>query len=161
MRTTIFVALLVAVDQVTKGVARAWLKPLGSVRVIPGLFNLSYVENPGAAWGMLAGQQIFLIGFSLITLVFLTWHRQKIFGHLMGGHLIRILLFAGIIGNLIDRCLFAHVVDFLDFYWGNSHFPAFNVADATICCGIFLLLGAQWWHEHQLKAGATLKNKNV
>lgn len=149
MRVPLLAAAIVAVDQLTKAVAVARLKPLGSVTVIPGCFHLSYVENRGAAWGMLAGQQFFLIAFSLITLGFLVWKRHQLFSPLWCKTATMSLLLGGVVGNLIDRVRLAYVIDFLDFFWGRTHFPAFNVADASICCGVFLYIATQWHHDRK------------
>ena len=153
MRVPLFVGLLVAADQLAKHWAVTRLKPVGSLSVLSGFFSLSYVENRGAAWGMLAGQQIFLIAFSLLTLGFLVWKRKQLFAPLRGAALTMTLIYGGIIGNLIDRVRLNHVIDFLDFYWGKSHFPAFNIADASICCGVFLFIVTQWHHDRK-QAGA-------
>lgn len=152
MRVPLFAAALVAADQFTKWLAVTHLRPVGSVAVVPGFFNLSYVENQGAAWGMLAGRQFFLIGFSLITLAFLVWKRRPLFGPLWAGWVSMSLLIGGIVGNLIDRARLNHVIDFLDFYWRNAHFPAFNVADSAICCGVFLFMATQWYHDRKREA---------
>lgn len=149
MRIPWLAAAVVAADQLTKHWAVASLKPVGSIPVIPGLFSLSYVENPGAAWGMLAGRQVFLIGFSLATLAFLLWRRRDLFGPLWGGSVTLSLIAGGVVGNLIDRVRLNHVVDFLDFFWGRSHFPAFNVADSAICVGVFLFILTQWHHDRK------------
>ena len=149
MRVPLFAALLTGVDQLTKYWAVTHLRPTGSVSVIPGFFNLSYVENQGAAWGMFAGHQVFLIAFSLITLGFLLWKRRQLFRPLWGSTLTMTLLFGGVIGNLIDRIRVNYVIDFLDFHWQTAHFPAFNVADASICCGVFLFIVTQWHHDRK------------
>lgn len=138
---------LLALDQLTKALAVSYLRHAPPVRVIPGFFNLCYVENRGAAWGVLAGSQRFLILFTLLTLGFLFWRRTHLFGSLRGGSFIFTVLLAGIIGNLIDRMRLGYVVDFLDFYWKQSHFPAFNIADSAICVATFLLLFSQWFHD--------------
>jgi len=153
-RLPLFVALLAACDQLAKYWAVTRLKPVRSLAVVPGFFNLSYVENRGAAWGMLAGQQIFLIAFSVLTLGFLVWKRKQLFAPLWGGTLTMTLIFGGILGNLIDRVRLNYVIDFLDFFWGQSHFPAFNVADASICCGVFLFIITQWHHDRKMGAAA-------
>jgi len=147
MRVPACAALIVALDQLTKFLAVQYLKPAVSRVVIPDLFNLSYVENRGAAWGMLAGRQVFLIAFSVLTLGFLLWKRKPLFEPLWGHTLTMSLLFGGVIGNLIDRVRINYVIDFLDFHWRNSHFPSFNVADASICCGVFLFIITQWLHD--------------
>jgi len=145
----LWLGFILALDQATKSLAIVYLKPLHSFRVIPGLFNLCYVENRGAAWGVLAGNQVFLIAFTLATMVFLFWKRTVLFGALRCGSVIFTLLMAGILGNLADRIRLGYVVDFLDFYWNQSHFPAFNVADSAICVATFLLLFFQWVHDRQ------------
>jgi len=145
----LWIALIIALDQITKGLAIVYLKHTSPIHIIPGLFNLCYVENRGAAWGVMAGSQTFLIAFSLITLAFLFWKRTTLFGSLRGGSFIFTLLIAGIIGNLIDRIRLGYVIDFLDFYWGQSHFPAFNVADSAICVATLFLILSQWVHDRQ------------
>jgi len=147
MRVPALAALIVLADQLTKYAVVTHLKPVASRVVLPGLFNLSYVENQGAAWGMLAGRQFFLIAFSLITLGFLIWKRRQLFTPLWGSPLTMSLLFGGVLGNLIDRVRLNYVVDFLDFHWGQAHFPSFNIADASICCGVFLFIVTQWHHD--------------
>jgi signal peptidase II len=127
------------------------LAPLGSIVVISGFFNLSYIENHGAAWGLMAGQQLFLILFSVLTLGILIWKSQSLFGSLWGRSFTMTLLFGGVIGNLIDRIRLSHVIDFLDFYWKASHFPAFNLADASICCGVFLFVLTQWQYDKRMR----------
>ena len=102
-------AAILLADQFTKHAAVTRLKPVGSIPVIPGFFSLSYVENPGAAWGMLAGRPFFLIAFSLATLGFLFWRRRELFLPLWNGHLTLQILAGGILGNLIDRLRFAYV----------------------------------------------------
>jgi len=148
MRVPAFAALIVLLDQLTKYVVAIRLKPIATHAVIPDFFNLSYVENQGAAWGMLAGRQLFLIAFSVITLGFLIWKRRQLFMHLWGSTLTMSLLFGGVIGNLIDRVRLNYVIDFLDFHWRQAyHFPSFNVADASICCGVFLFIATQWHYD--------------
>lgn len=145
----LWIGFIIALDQLTKVLAIAYLKHTPPFDVIPGLFSLCYVENRGAAWGVLAGNQIFLITFSLITLAFLFWKRIQLFGPLQGGSFIFTLLIAGIIGNLTDRIRVGYVVDFLDFYWKRSHFPAFNIADSAICVATFVLIISQWIHDRR------------
>jgi len=149
MRIPVLAVAIIAADQLTKGMAMAHLKPVGSLAVIPGFFSLSYVENRGAAWGMLAGQQVFLIAFSIVTLGFLVWKRKQLFDGLWGGTLTLSLIIGGVLGNLIDRVRLNRVIDFLDFHWNSSHFPAFNIADASICCGVFLFIVTQWHHDRK------------
>jgi signal peptidase II len=144
-----FAALITALDQATKYLAVTQLKPLRSIEVIPGFFNLSYVENPGAAWGILDGHKYPLIIFSVISLIFIAVKRHQLFGHLKFPILLPSLICGGIVGNLIDRIRIARVIDFLDFHAFGRHFPAFNIADSAICIGAFLFVLAEFLHTRQ------------
>ena len=150
----LWIGFIIALDQITKVLAIAYLKHEPPFCVLPGLFNLCYVENRGAAWGVLAGRQLFLIAFSFIMLAFLFWKRTRLLGSLRSGSFIFTLLIAGIIGNLVDRIRVGYVVDFLDFYWKHSHFPAFNIADSAICVATLVLIISQWIHDRR-NAGST------
>ena len=144
------VANLVLADAVTKELAAGYLKGSAAVSVIPGLFNLAYVENRGCAWGMFQGQVWPLAVFGIIALAFLIWKRKSVFGgretedaRRGWAFLPRVaepLLYAGIIGNVIDRLFRGYVVDMFDFHWGIHHFPCFNVADSLICIAVGLML---------------------
>ena len=142
MMTALFILLLVALDQATKHVVRASFALHESRPVIPGFFSLTYVQNRGAAWGILSGWGFLLVALAVVMLVVLARYRAKIFGDGLLGRIAFILLAGGIIGNLIDRAVLGYVVDFLDFYAGRSHFPAFNVADSCICVGVGLYMVA-------------------
>ena len=139
------VANLVLVDAVVKELAAGCLKGSAAVSVIPGLFNLAYVENRGCAWGMFQGQVWPLAVFGLVAMAFLIWKRKSIFvpSRLFPDPWSLIpecLLYAGIIGNVIDRLCRGYVIDMFDFHWGVHHFPCFNVADSCICIAVGLLL---------------------
>jgi signal peptidase II len=134
-------ANLVLADAVVKELAAGFLKGKSAIAVIPGFFNLAYVENRGCAWGMLQGQVWPLAAFGIVALIFLIWKRKAIFGNALADRVAEILLYAGIIGNLIDRVCRGYVIDMFDFYWKASHFPCFNLADAYIsaAAGIMVL----------------------
>ena len=140
------VANLVLADAVTKELAAGYLKGSAAVSVIPGLFNLAYVENRGCAWGMFQGQVWPLAVFGLIALAFLLWKRKSVFSSSTSTSFLHLsaiaepLLYAGIIGNVIDRLFRGYVVDMFDFHWGIHHFPCFNVADSLICIAVGLML---------------------
>ncbi len=136
----IFICCLVVLDQATKCLVRAHFALHESRPVIRGFFSLTYVQNRGAAWGILAGWRIALVALAAVMLFVLARYREKIFGSRAIGHVSFVLLVAGIIGNVIDRVWLGYVVDFLDFYLGTSHFPAFNVADSCICIGVGLYM---------------------
>ena len=136
---------VVVFDQLTKGLVMAYFGLYELQPVIPGLFNLTYLTNTGAAFGMLAGaqtiwRQVFFVGVAVAAIgVMVFSYRQfrsqgRIFAHAIG------LIAGGAVGNLIDRLRFGAVVDFLDFYVGTHHWPAFNVADSAICVGVGLFI---------------------
>lgn len=131
---------IVLLDQLSKLVIVKNLELHSSISVIPNLFNICLVHNYGAAWGMLAGQRWLLVVLPIVVCVVL-WKSRKEFAN---GRLLEKLFLAlflgGMFGNLIDRLFRGYVVDFLDFHWGESHFPAFNIADSAICIGVFLYL---------------------
>lgn len=133
-------ASILALDQFTK----LWVVsvlPLGAhIRVIPGLFDLVHVRNTGAAFGMLSGQNTFLILASVLTLLILWRWRRSLHDNRPARAVVLGVMIGGILGNLVDRVRVGSVIDFLDFYVGTHHWPAFNVADASICIGIFLAL---------------------
>jgi signal peptidase II len=110
---------------------------------ITSFFNLVLVYNSGAAFSFLADasgwQRWLFIGIGGVAISIMSWllarhYTQKLFASAL------MLLMGGAVGNIIDRVLYGHVVDFLDFYWQHWHFPAFNVADSAICVGAFLLI---------------------
>ncbi|MCK6550012.1 signal peptidase II [Myxococcota bacterium] len=122
-----------------------------TVQVVDGFWNWRYVENPGAAWGLLAGASDsirvpFFIIVSLAAIVFILTFFRKLPDdqHLLVVSLS--LVFGGAIGNFIDRLHLNYVIDFIDWYVGASHWPTFNFADAAITSGVVLLM-LQWLRE--------------
>ena len=134
---------LLLLDQVVKAVSVSSLMNRPPVEVIPNLFNLAYVENRGCAWGMLQGQVWPLAIFGIVVMGLLVWKRKSVFPRGGWGVLCEILLYAGILGNLIDRLTRGCVIDMFDFHWGVHHFPVFNVADSyiTVAAALLLILG--------------------
>ncbi len=128
--------LAIALDQLTKAWATALLEPIFSVKLIPGFFNLTYVQNTGIAFGMFAGQGL-LVGLFIAVLVAvaLYYTRGLNWAHgepnLVGG-----CLCGGALGNLLDRSRLGYVVDFFDVHLGTYHWPVFNVADSLICIAV-------------------------
>lgn len=135
----------VVIDQVTKVQIMQTMRLHESIPVVQEFFSLTYIRNPGAAFGLLAssGQSFRLIFFGL-TSVFALGLLGMIFFRLRQNDWIGQLSIAGIlggaIGNLLDRVRFGEVIDFLDFYVNGYHWPAFNVADAAISVGVFFLI---------------------
>lgn len=142
--TLVFVLGLVVLvlDQLSKFWVREALYYGQSVPVIDGFFNLVYVRNTGAAWGMFGDRTHLLILLAIVIAVLVVIFRKQMFGAIKGRNWIMGLLISGIFGNLIDRIRFGWVTDFLDFHIGNHHFPSFNVADSAICIsmGLYLLM---------------------
>lgn len=145
MRVLSISFLVVLVDQVSKYMVRRYIGLGDQISVIPGLFNLTYVQNTGAAWGILAGFSSGLIVLSLIMLLVLIVFRTRLIENMLINEISLALMIAGIVGNLIDRIKLGYVVDFLDFYLKPvaSHFPSFNVADSSICVGVGLYIISQ------------------
>ncbi|CAN5896008.1 signal peptidase II [soil metagenome] len=138
------VAVLV-LDQVTKSMVRRELPLHESVEVIPGFFNLTHVQNTGAAFGLLGSAEFpyktaVMIGIALLALVAIASFAVQLGRDERLARLGLALILGGAIGNLLDRALVGHVVDFIDVYWGTWHFWAFNVADAAISVGAGLVL---------------------
>ena len=136
---------LVLADAVVKELAHGLLgpssgAPSSGVVVIPGFFNLAYVENRGCAWGMLQGQVWPLAAFGLVALALLVWKRRSFFGPGCLAAVAEPLLYAGILGNVVDRVFRGYVIDMFDFHWGAHHFPCFNVADTLISVAVGLLV---------------------
>ena len=141
----ILAVLVIVADQLTKQWILNSFKLHEQKAVIPGLFNLVHVTNTGAAFGFLAGDKntlrlVFFVGIAITALAVMAVayrHLKKqgsIFVYAIG------LIAGGAIGNLIDRLRFGAVIDFLDFYVGTHHWPAFNVADSAISTGVGLFL---------------------
>ena len=112
-----------------------------SIPVIDGLFNLTYIRNTGAAFGILAGSAAafrlpFLLLFSLLAIGFIFMMLRRLPDREIGLITALSFILGGAVGNLIDRVLYGEVIDFLDFYWSTYHWPAFNLADSFITVGV-------------------------
>ena len=138
-------AIIVTLDQITKALVRNSL-PFGDSRtLIPGLVDLTHVQNTGAAFGLLNSVDFPYKPVVMLVIASLALVAIALYGTQLGFHdkLARIglaFILGGAFGNLIDRILHGHVVDFVDVYWGDVHFWAFNVADAAISIGAVLVL---------------------
>jgi signal peptidase II len=134
-----------ATDQLTKSWIAATLPfptydPPGAITVIEGFFYITHVGNTGAAWSLFAGQTTMLALLAVITLGGIYYWRSTLELRKQPVQLAFGLLCGGIIGNLADRVLHGHVIDFLDFHFGSYVYPTFNVADAGICIGVVIYL---------------------
>lgn len=144
-KMSVMIATIIISDQITKGLVQQKFFLGESIPVIPDFFHLTYVRNPGAAFGMLAYAPDYIrtpLFFALpvlacFWLLYLIWNtRNTNFLHCLAYSLI----FAGAVGNLIDRFTMNYVVDFFDFFWGTHHFAAFNIADSAISIAATLLI---------------------
>ena len=140
-----WVLTILVLDQLTKMIVDRTMSLHQSIPIIDGLFNLTYVRNTGAAFGIFAGSHEafrlpFLILVSVLALGFVVVMLKRLRDEETGLITALSLIIGGAIGNLIDRVLYGEVIDFLDFYWSNYHWPAFNVADSCITIGVLITL---------------------
>ena len=137
---SIHIAVLVLLfDQLSKYLIKSVLILNQSLPIIPNIFHLTLIYNTGAGFGMLKGQRIFFIVFSLIVLIALAFKWKKI-PQRTGITVPLGLIIGGLLGNLLDRSLLGYVVDFLDFrIW-----PVFNAADSAISIGVIWLVIYLW-----------------
>lgn len=154
LSSLVVIVLLVALDQWTKASIVSSI-PLGDrVVIIPHFFDLTYVQNTGAAFSMFAGMGMwFFLILTLAALAAMVWYFFKTDD-------IRIewclgLIAAGAIGNLIDRMTLGYVRDFFLFYIFGQPFPVFNVADICVSCGFILLVLSFVWDEWEAAHGKT------
>jgi signal peptidase II len=138
-------AVVVILDQISKILVLAKMPLYKSIPVIKGFFNLTHVHNPGGAFGFLAQngfawQHWMFLGAAILALgLILYFHHQTPRSHPYFA-LGLSLIFGGAIGNLIDRLRFGEVIDFLDFYVANHHYPTFNVADSAVTVGVGIFI---------------------
>ena len=138
----ILAIIIILADQFTKTLIVGYYR-LGDSTPVTSFFNIVRAHNTGAAFSFLAGaggwQRWFFTGIGAIATIFILWmlrshHGQKLFAFALA------CILGGAIGNVIDRLLYGYVVDFLDFFYGTWHFPAFNVADSAISIGAVCLI---------------------
>jgi len=142
----IIAPIVLILDQVTKQIVIARFRLGESIPVIDGLFNLTYVRNTGAAFGILADSHPefripFFMAVPFLALGVIFYIFRKLPEHDFKLPTALALVTGGAIGNLIDRLIYGYVIDFLDFHWKlQAHFPAFNVADSAICVGVGVMM---------------------
>ena len=134
------VIFLILIDRITKYYAVVNLKGNGEYSLIDGVFSLYYVENSGAAFGILGGKQIFLYIVTIAITVFVIFFYIKLpkTKRFIWLRIISVLIVSGAIGNLIDRLTQQYVIDF--FYFKAINFPVFNVADIYVTVGAISLI---------------------
>lgn len=139
------VAVILVLDQWTKHLVHTRFRWGESLPIVPGFFDLTYVRNQGAAFGLLhrappAFRDPFFLVVPVVAMavILFLYHRLKA-GQLWVATAFSLIL-GGAVGNLIDRLRFGYVIDFLDFHWREVyHWPAFNVADSCIVVGVIML----------------------
>lgn len=137
----VFTLLVIIVgDQMTKIIVNHTLSLGGSYTIIDNFFYFTYAHNTGAAWGMLAGKiNLFLI-VSIVASIGIIYYFVKSEPYQKLTRFGLVLVFGGLIGNLIDRIAFGYVRDFIDFIIFGYNFPIFNVADMAITIGMALVI---------------------
>ena len=137
--------VIVAVDQATKAMVKQALPLHDSVTIIPGFMDFTHVLNSGAAFGILNGvdfpfKTVAIAVIAMAALIGVGLYAASISHHQLIARVGLALILGGAAGNLIDRVLFGSVVDFVDVYWRNHHFWAFNVADSAISVGVAIMI---------------------
>jgi len=147
MKKKIFIIGLIVllIDIFTKLLIDNTFNLMETKPIIVNFFSLTKVYNNGASWNLFSEHRITLIIISIILLVVLIYYQKKFILNTRNIFAFG-LLYGGIIGNLIDRMIYGYVIDYLDFYIFNYHFPIFNLADSCIVIGVILyLIGGKKW----------------
>ena len=131
--------ILLIIDIVSKIIVDNFLILNKSIKIINNFFYLTKVYNTGASFSILSGYQIILILLAIIVLVFISFYQKK-FRENIRNTLAFSLIYAGIVGNLIDRVILGYVIDFLDFRLFDYNYPVFNIADIFIVFGTALII---------------------
>lgn len=139
------VALVAALDQLTKWLVVSRMELYETIPVIPGLLNLTHIRNSGVAFGMFATAEfaykpLVMSGLALLALAGVGLYATQLPAAHRWARGGLALILGGALGNLVDRARQGYVVDFVDAYWQGWHFWAFNVADAAISVGVGLLI---------------------
>ena len=154
-RKLLVIALIVLIaDQLSKQAIVASLPyptygaEHGAITVISNFFYIVHVGNTGAAWSMFSGQSLLLAVFALVTLIAIFLWRRALGLQEFKSQICFGLLCGGIVGNVIDRLCYGHVIDFIDLHFGSYAYPSFNIADSGICIGVLLYLWQSFREPH-------------
>lgn len=149
-------AVVLVLDQATKRLVDTSMQLYQTIELIPS-FQLTYMRNQGAAFSFLSGaggwQRWFFIGLALLASVFICFWLKWLARTQRWEAVAWALVLGGALGNLIDRILYGYVIDFLDVYYGDWHWPAFNIADSAITVGVVMLLFDSFRPSHRQQAG--------
>ncbi|MCP4671918.1 MAG: signal peptidase II [Desulfobacula sp.] len=144
-RLALISGFIVFFDQISKYIIKINLDVYDNIIVINNFFNITHILNPGGAFGFFASSSpelrkfIFLFVSSIVALFILWFYKKSADSYIFLSHGFA-MIFGGAVGNLIDRFRYGKVVDFLDFYIGTYHWPAFNIADSAISIGMAILI---------------------
>lgn len=128
-------------DRLTKLWALNLLKKVNEIVIIKGFFSFIYAENEGAAWSIFSGKTIFLVIFTFLILLAIIFYLVKYRPESKIMRAALSLIIAGAVGNLFDRVLYRHVVDFIQIHFKDVYYyPVFNVADICVVTGTILLI---------------------
>jgi signal peptidase II len=160
--TTVHVVVLL--DLITKACITSTMMLHESFVVIAGFFNITYVRNPGAAFGLLSSaspafRSIFFLSVTMAVIVLILYYIYKSSDEEILGTFALSLILSGASGNMIDRVRFGEVIDFLDVYIGSHHWPAFNVADSAISIGAILLILELFRHKEDIPVSSGKNRK--
>jgi signal peptidase II len=138
-------AFILMADQLTKALILSNMEIGETLSVIAGFFSITHVRNPGAAFGFLAKaspefRYLFFLSITVIAILLILYYIKNVKPEEEFVVFPLSLILGGALGNLIDRVRFGEVVDFLDFYLGSLHWPAFNVADSAISVGAVVMI---------------------
>ncbi len=138
-------AAVVIIDQLSKALVRATLPLHESVTVVPGFVDFTHVQNTGAAFGLLNAADFPFKGAIIalvasIALLGVALYAVTLPAHQRAARIGLALVLGGAMGNLVDRLLSGYVIDFVDVYWQQYHFWAFNVADSAITIGVVIMI---------------------
>lgn len=144
-RLVVISGFVVIFDQASKYIIKINLSLYDNIIVIKNFFNITHILNPGGAFGLFASSSpeirkfIFLFVSTLVALLIVWFYKKSAVNYVFLSYGLA-LIFGGATGNLIDRFIYGSVVDFLDFYVGSLHWPAFNIADSAISVGMGILV---------------------
>ena len=152
--------LIVILDQITKSIVAARIPLHTTIPIINGFFDLTYVRNAGAAFGIFGGMDVSWRGAFLTLVAVAVFCGVLVYAlrtppELTSLQVALSLILGGAIGNLIDRLRFQSVTDFLRFYIGAHEWPSFNVADSAITVGVILLAWDIWRRPNEGSAEAS------
>lgn len=131
-------------DQIVKLIITQFIPLEYSITIIPSFFQITYVQNRGAAWSIFSGNRLFLIVISIFSFLFIYFFLIKNKNLKKIERIAYGILIGGLFGNLMDRIFLGYVIDYLDFTIFSYPFPIFNFADICIVISVFLLLIVAW-----------------